>query len=89
MMHFINRWTWKSSQYYINNDDGVIHACVLYYWTYILVFHQNKCTTAIKRMLFYYRHVYTLVFSQVFVCFWFLRCLLVQRVACGSEDVTI
>jgi len=28
IMHFINRFTWKSSQYYINHD-GVIHSYVL------------------------------------------------------------
>jgi len=34
----------------------------------MLVFHQSKCISAIKRMLFYYFHVYMFEFIQVFVC---------------------
>jgi len=35
----------------------------------MLVFHQNKCISVIKRIPFYYRHLYILVFFHVFVCF--------------------
>jgi len=34
---------------------------------FMLVFHQNKCISAIKRMLFNYRHEYILVFFHEFV----------------------
>ena len=46
-MHFINRCTWKSSQYYIT-------MCMLTSFMRVsqrLVFHQNKCISAIKRKL--------------------------------------
>ena len=43
------------------NHDGVIHACDLYYCRiYMLVFRQSNCSSAIKPILFYYRHVSTL-----------------------------
>jgi len=47
LMHFINRCTWKSSQYYIiiNMMASFMHMCLK------LVFHQSKCISAIKRML--------------------------------------
>jgi len=35
---------------------------------FMLVFHQSKCISAVKRMLFYYRHIYIFVFVHVFVC---------------------
>jgi len=44
--------------------------------SYMLVFHQSKYISAIKRILFYYRHVYILVFFHVFMCSLLLRCML-------------
>jgi len=35
---------------------------------FMLVFHQSKCISAIKRLLFYYRHKCTLVFFQALMC---------------------
>jgi len=56
---------------------------------FMLMFHQSKCISAIKCILFYYRYAYIPVFCHVLVCSLLLRCMLkVQRVACGSEDVT-
>ena len=49
-VHFINRFTWKSSQQYIT--IAVIHCM-----PFMLVFHQSDCVSAIKRMLFYYQHI--------------------------------
>jgi len=46
---------------------------------FILVFHQSKCISAIKRTLFYYFHVYIFEFIHVFVCSLSLRCMLVPR----------
>jgi len=45
---------------------------------FILVFHQSKCISAIKRasILFYYRHVCILVFFHVLLCSVLLRCML-------------
>jgi len=37
--------------------------------SYKLVFHQSKCMCAIKRILFYHGHTYTLVFFRVLVFF--------------------
>jgi len=69
-----------------NNHDGVIHACVL---LYVLVFPQSKRISAIKRIVFYYRHVYIFVFFHVFVFSLLLRCMFkVKRIACGSGDLT-
>jgi len=41
----------------------------------MLAFYQSKCIDAIKRILFSYRHGYTLVFFHVFVCSLLLRCM--------------
>jgi len=38
-----------------------------------LMFHQITCISAIKRILFYYRHVYILVSFHVFVFSLLLR----------------
>jgi len=46
---------------------------------FMLVFHQSKGNSAIKRILFYYLHVYILVFIDVFVCSLSLRCMLKPR----------
>jgi len=47
LMHFINRCTWKSSQYYI-----IISTMTSFMrMSQKLVFHQSKCICAIKRML--------------------------------------
>ena len=57
--------------------------------SYMLVFHQSKCMCAIKRIFFYYCHVYILEFILVFVFSLLLRCIFkISRVACGSEDLT-
>jgi len=53
----------------------------------MLVFHQSKCISVIKRILFYYLHVYILEFIHAFVCSLSLQCMLASHVACGSEDV--
>jgi len=46
---------------------------------YMLVFHQSKCISAIKRIPFYYFPVYVLEFIHVFVCSLSLRCVLKHR----------
>ena len=51
----------------------------------MLVLHQSKCITAIKCMLFYYRHIYIIQLIHIFVYSLLLRCM-PSRVACGSED---
>jgi len=43
---------------------------------FTLVFHQSECISAIKRLLFYYRHVCILLFFRVFVCSFLLKCIL-------------
>jgi len=40
------------------------------------LFHQSKCISAIKRVLFYYRHTSIFVFFHVFVCSLLLRFLI-------------
>jgi len=35
---------------------------------FMLVFHESECISAIKPILFYYRHVYILTFFHSFVC---------------------
>jgi len=47
LMHFINRCTWKSSQYYIIISMMTSFMRV----SQKLVFHQRKCISAIKRIL--------------------------------------
>jgi len=47
---------------------------------FMLVFHQSKCISAIKRTLLNYRHVFTFIFFHVFVCFLLLRCMLESSV---------
>ena len=48
LMHFINQCTWKSSQYYI-----IISMMTSFmHMSQKLVFHQNKCISAIKHVLF-------------------------------------
>ena len=55
---------------------------------FMLVFHQSKCITGIKRILFYCCQIYILELVHVFVCSLSLRCMLkTLRVAYGSEDV--
>jgi len=44
---------------------------------FMLVCHQSKCISAIKRILFYYRHVYILV--QFRVPCYFDACLNIVR----------
>jgi len=46
---------------------------------FMLVFHQSKCISAIKRILFYYFHVYIFEFIYVFVSSLSLRCMLIPR----------
>jgi len=46
---------------------------------FVFVFHQRKCFSAIKRILFYYLQVCILEFIHVFVCFLSLRCMLRLR----------
>jgi len=47
-MHFINRCTWKSSQYYI-----IISMITSFmHMSQTLVFHKSKCICAIMRILF-------------------------------------
>jgi len=46
LMHFLNRCTWKSSQYYIT-----IMMTTFIRMSQKLVFHQSKCICAIKRIL--------------------------------------
>jgi len=48
---------------------------------FMLVFHQSICISAIKRILFYYRHVYALLFSYVLVCISLMR----RMLSCVSE----
>jgi len=43
---------------------------------FMLVFHQSECISAIKRILFYYFHVYNFEFIYVFVSSLSLRCML-------------
>jgi len=43
---------------------------------YMLGFHQCKSTNAIKRMHFYYFHVYIFEFIHTSVCSLLLRCIL-------------
>jgi len=43
---------------------------------FMLVFHQRKCTSAIKRIPFYYFHVYIFEFIRLFACYLLLRCML-------------
>jgi len=43
---------------------------------FVLVFHQSKSISAIKRILIYYRHACILVFFHVFVCSLLMRCML-------------
>jgi len=44
--------------------------------TYICLFHQINCVTAIKRILFYYRYLSIFVTSRVFVCSFLLPFML-------------
>jgi len=43
---------------------------------YMFVFRQSKCFSAIKLILFNYRHVYILVLFYVLWCSLSLRCML-------------
>jgi len=56
---------------------------------FMLVFHQSECISAIKRMLFYYLHIYIFDFIHVFVFLITVIYACTSRVACGSEDVYI
>ena len=47
LQHFINRCTWKSSQYYIVISRMTSFICI----SQKLVFHQSKCICVIKRIL--------------------------------------
>jgi len=47
---------------------------------FMLAFHQCKCISASKRILFYYFHVCILEFIHVVVCSISLRCTLKPRV---------
>ena len=52
LMHFINRCTWKSSQYYI--IISMMTSFIISMMTRMsqkLVFHQSECISAIKRIL--------------------------------------
>jgi len=42
---------------------------------FMLVFHQCKRISAIKRIFFYYRHVCIFVFFHVLVCTFLLGCM--------------
>jgi len=53
----------------------------------MLVFCTNNCVSAIKRMLFYYRHISIFVFFHVFVFLVTAMHAWVYSVVCGSEDV--
>jgi len=52
---------------------------------FIFVFHQSKCISAIKRIIYYYRHVYIFVFFHVFVRSLSLRCMLKSIARCVWE----
>jgi len=47
--------------------------------TFMLVFHQSKRISVIKRVLFYYFHVYILDFILVFLCSLSLRRMLIPH----------
>ena len=47
---------------------------------FMLVFHQSKCISVIKRILFCLPHVYILVCFRVFVCFLLMQCMHKSRV---------
>jgi len=44
--------------------------------SFMLVFHKSHCASVIKRLLFYYRHIFTFVFFHVFACSLLLPCML-------------
>ena len=71
-MHFINRRTPKSLQHCII----IIMMASFIHMPLVLVYHQSKCISAIRRILFYYRHACILVFFNVLVSFLLLRCML-------------
>jgi len=71
LMHFINRCTWKVLLCYII----IIMMASFVRLSLMLVFHKNKCVSAIKPILFNYHHIYILVFFHVFVCSLPLRCM--------------
>jgi len=71
-MHFISRCTWKViAALHYDDRDGVIHS----HMHFMLVFHQSKCISATKCILFYYLHVRSLEFVHGFVCSLSLRCM--------------
>jgi len=65
-----------------------MHACNLcWYHISILVFHGSNCVSAIKRILFYPRHKYILVFFTHLCAPCYCQQAYIYYVACGSEDV--
>jgi len=54
----------------------VVPLTPVIYVTSRLTFHQSNCASAIKRKLFYYRHVSIFVFFHVFLCSLLLPCML-------------
>ena len=82
-MHFINRCTWTSSQYYI-----IISMMTSFMrMSQKLVFHQSKCIwpSRVYSLLppCMYPRLHVFAFSML------LRCMLkFKRLACGFEDVT-
>jgi len=70
-MYFINRSTWKLSQ----RSIVIIVMTSFMRSPFMSVFHQSKCISTIKRILFYY-HVCILVFFHVLVCSLLLLCVL-------------
>jgi len=71
-MHFINRFPPKSSQHYI--IIIIMASCMRV--PFMLVFHQSKGISAVKRTRFYYCHAYILVSFHVFVFTLSLPCML-------------
>ena len=73
-LHFINRYPWKLLQHYITTTLMALFKRA----PFMLLFHQSKCISAVQRVLFYYRHIYTLVFVHVFVCCLLLPIMLIS-----------
>ena len=73
-LHFINRYPWKLSRHYIITTLMALFKRA----PFMLLFHQSKCISAVQRVLFYYHHIYTLVFVHVFMCCLLLPIMLIS-----------
>jgi len=81
---FINRCTWKSSQYYIVISRMTSFIRI----SQKLVFHQRKCICAIKRILSTTAmYVSSSSFMYLRISCYCDACKF-KRLACGSDDVT-